>query len=271
LEASIAGIAFYVFLVQLWLAPKGFLSPRLFTDLNFVMGLVFIFLIGLLLFATLALMAPYLQTLMNYPVVTAGICLAPRGIGTMLAMLLCGRLVGKMDVRILFAIGLGASAFVLYRMSAWTPDVSESAIIGTGILQGFGIGFVFVPLSVTSFATLPVALRTEATGIFSLIRDLGSSIGISITSALLLTNTHINHAIIVAAVTPFSRALQTGAAHYYWNPGLLAGAAALDAVITRQATIIAYADDFRLMLLLSLLALPLIVLIRMPSSAAPAR
>jgi DHA2 family multidrug resistance protein len=267
-EACLAGLGFYIFLVQSSMAPKPFLSPKLFTDMNFVAGLIFIFIVGLILFATLALQAPYLQTLMNYPVTTAGIVLAPRGIGTMLAMMLAGRLVGKVDVRQLVALGFALSAYSLYEMTGWTPDISEWTIISVGFVQGVSVGFVFVPLSTVVFSTLPLSLRTEATGIYSLMRNLGSAIGISVTGALLETYTQANHASIAARITPFNRALQSGAAARFWSPETMSGAAALNQEVTRQATIIGYINDFKLMLILSILVLPFVLVIR-PAAQTP--
>jgi DHA2 family multidrug resistance protein len=261
-EFCLAALGLYVFLVQSALAPKPFISPMLFKDMNFVIGITFIFVTGVLLYATLALMAPYLQDLMNYPVVTAGVVLAPRGFGTMFAMMLAGWLVGRMGARLLIGFGFIASTYSLYEMTLWTPSVSEWAIISTGFIQGVSIGLVFVPLSTIVYATLPLEKRTEAAGVFSLSRGLGSAIGISVTGALLQTNTQINHAVIAGVVTPFNRALQTGAVSRFWNPESAFGAAALNGDITRQANIIGYIDDFKLMLILSVLALPLVMLIR---------
>jgi MFS transporter, DHA2 family, multidrug resistance protein len=261
-EACLAGLGLYVFFVQFSLVRKPFISPRLFKDMNFVIGITFMFIVAVVLYATLALMAPYLQDLMNYPVVTAGVVLAPRGAGTMSAMALAGWLVGRVSSRLLIGIGFIVSAYPLYEMTLWTPDISEWTIISIGFIQGVGVGLVFVPLSTIVFATLPQRLRTEASGVYSLIRNLGSAIGISVTGALLQSNTQINHAIIAGVMTPFNRALQTGATSRFWNPALTNGAATLNEEITRQASIIAYVDDFKLMLILSIMALPLILLIR---------
>jgi DHA2 family multidrug resistance protein len=261
-EACIAGLGLYCFAIQLSSARRPFLSPRLFTDVNFVVGITFIFIVGLILYATLALLTPYLQILMNYPVVTAGVVLAPRGAGTMLAMLVCGRLVGKVNTRLLVAIGFLATAYALYEMTSWTADVAESSVIVAGFIQGVSIGFVFVPLSAVTFATLPSELRTQATGVYSLVRNLGSAIGISVTGALLQSNTQINHALIADLVTPFNRPLLDPAVLRFWNPEHLRGAAMLNAEVTRQASTIAYIDDFKLMLVLALCSLPLVLLIR---------
>jgi DHA2 family multidrug resistance protein len=261
-EACLAGIGLYFFIVQTLLARQPFLSPRLFTDLNFVIGVIFIFVVGLILYATLALLTPYLQTLMNYPVVTAGVALAPRGAGTMFAMLVCGRLVGKVNTRLLVSIGFMATAYALYQMTFWTPDVSEWTVISIGFIQGISIGFVFVPLSTVTFATLPTELRTQATGIYSLMRNIGSAIGISVTGSLLQSNTQVNHQLIAEEVTSFNRSLSAGPVSHYWNPDTLHGAAALNMEVTRQASTIAYIDDFKLMLILALASLPLVLLIR---------
>jgi MFS transporter, DHA2 family, multidrug resistance protein len=185
IEACLAGFGFYVFLVQFSLAPRPFLSPRLFADLNFVVGIIIYSINGLIMYATLALLAPYLQTLMNYPVVTAGIVLAPRGVGIMLAALVCGRLLGKVGARVLLSLGLMVGVYVLYEMTFWTPDISEWTIVSVGIGQGFSIGFVVIPLNIIAFATLPPERRTEGTSVYALMRNLGSSIGISVTGALL--------------------------------------------------------------------------------------
>jgi DHA2 family multidrug resistance protein len=266
LEAVLAGVGFYVFLVQFALAPRPFLSPRLFKDRNFVVGITLYFTLGLIMYATLALLAPYLQTLMDYPVVTAGIVLAPRGAGLMLAALICGRLIKKISPRLLVAFGFASGAWALYEMTSWTPDVSEGTMIGVGFLQGLSIGFLTIPINIITFATLPASMRIEAAGVYSLMRNLGSAIGISVTGALLETNTQINHALIADAVTPFNRALQSGTASQMWHSGTAHATAMLNQEVTRQAQIIAYVDDFKLMLVLAIVVLPLVLLTRSPPS-----
>ena len=268
IEALLAGVGLYVFLVQFSTASKPFLSPRLFTDRNFVVGVTLYFTMGLIMYATLALLAPYLQTLMNYPVVTAGVVLAPRGAGLMLAAMVCGRIVGRISPRLLVGIGFVTGAYALYEMTFWTPEVSEWTLISVGFIQGLSLGFLTIPINIITFATVPPELRTEATGIYSLMRNLGSAIGISVTGALLQINTQINHATIAGEITPFNRALQTGAASRFWDPGSLQGAAMLNREITRQAQIIAYIDDFKLMLVLAIAVLPLLLLTRPSLSGA---
>jgi DHA2 family multidrug resistance protein len=269
LEATIAAAAFYVFLVHSFTTARPFVNPGLFRDRNFSVGMAFIFIVGLTYLASLALMTPYLQTLMGYPVVTAGIVLGPRGLGTMVCMFLVGKLVGKVDTRWLLLTGLGLTAWAMYDMTGWTPDVAQWTIVVTGFIQGAGLGFLFVPLTTSTFATLPAAMRGEGTGLYNLSRNIGSSVGISIVSALLVENTQINHADISAYVTPFNRAFDTPAIADAYSPYSAAGRAALDALVTHQATIISYIDDFKLMMILSLLAMPLVFLLRRPGQAEP--
>jgi DHA2 family multidrug resistance protein len=145
---------------------------------------------------------------------------------------------------------------------SWTPDVAEWTLINVGFIQGVSIGFLAIPINIIAFATMPSETRIEATGVYSLIRNLGSAIGISITGALLQTNTQVNHEIIAADVNPFNRALQAGSALRFWDPASLHGVALLNREVTRQAQIIAYVDDFKFMLVLAIIVLPLILLTR---------
>ena len=261
-EACIAGLCFYIFLVQFFLAPRPFLSPKLFVDRNFTVGALLYAIMGLIMYASLALLAPYLQTLMDYPVLTAGVVLAPRGAGLMVAALICGRVIGRVNARLLVGAGFMIGAYALYQMTLWTPDIAQSSVITTGFIQGLSIGFLAIPINIIAFATLPAAIRTEATSIYSLMRNLGSAVGISITGALLQTNTQVNHAILAADVNPFNRALQAGAAARFWNPESIHGAVMLNEEVTRQAAIIAYIDDFKLMLVLAIVVTPLLLLTR---------
>ncbi|ODA68099.1 Multidrug export protein EmrB [Methyloligella halotolerans] len=253
--------AFYVFLVHIFTTDNPFVDPKLFLDRNFTIGMVFIFIIGITYLASLALLTPYLQTLMGYPVTTAGIVMGPRGLGTMATMLIVGRLMGKVDTRALLVIGLVITAWAMWDMTGWTPEVSQWNIAVTGFIQGAGLGFLFVPLTTVAFQTLPAKMRGGATGLYNLSRNIGSSVGISIVSALLVENTQVNHANIASYVTPFNRAFESGAGRLL-DPTSGASRALLDQEITRQATIIAYSDDFYLMMVMSLLAIGLVFLLK---------
>jgi MFS transporter, DHA2 family, multidrug resistance protein len=169
---------------------------------------------------------------------------------------------GRVGPRLLVAFGFMLGAYVLYQMMQWTPNVSEWSVIGAGFTQGVSVGFLTIPINLLTFATLPAAIRTEGTSVYSLMRNLGSALGISVTGALLETNTQVNHALIAADVNPFNRALETGGAARLWNPETARGLGLLNAEVTRQAQIIAYVDDFKLMFVLAIIVLPLVALTR---------
>src|SRR6202021_890441 len=154
---------------------------------------LFIFIVGITYLASMACLTPYLQTLMGYPVVTAGLVMGPRGMGTMLCMFLVGRLIGRVDTRWLLTLGLGLTAGGMYASAGWTPDFSQWTIVSVGFVQGMGLGFLFVPLTTMAFSTLPAAMRGEGTGLYNLSRNIGSSVGISVVTALISENTQINH------------------------------------------------------------------------------
>jgi DHA2 family multidrug resistance protein len=266
-EAAISGLALYLFLVHTFTTDRPFIAPRLFRDRNYTTGLVFIFVVGIILLATLALMTPFLQNLMGYPVLTAGLVMAPRGVGTMLAMMVVGRLINRIDARLLIATGLLLTALSLWEMTGFTTDVSQATIVRTGFVQGLGLGFIFVPLTTVTFATLTPELRTQGTAIYSLMRNIGSSIGISVVIWFLGRNTSVMHASLVEHVTPYDFEVRQMSA--MWDMATASGRAALDAEITRQATMIGYITDFHLMMLVALCALPLVLLLRRSSQSAP--
>jgi DHA2 family multidrug resistance protein len=266
IEAIIAASAFYLFIVHTFTAKKPFVRPALFRDRNFAAGVLFISIVGLTYYASMALQPPYLQELMGYPVVTAGLVMGPRGVGTMASMLIVGRLIGRADTRILLVIGLALTAWSFNEMTGWTPDVSQASIIGVTMVQGAGLGFLFVPLSAATLSTLPLAERTEGAGFFSLSRNIGSSVGISIVNSLLVQNTQANHAAIAPHVSAVNRAFDNPAIAQFWNPLTAAGRAALDAVVTRQAQVIAYIDDYKFLMIATLAVIPLLLVFKRPPS-----
>ncbi len=260
-ECVLAGLFFYVFLVHTFTTDQPFISPRLLKDRNFAVSLLFMAVVGVVLFATLALMPPFLQTLLGYPVFTVGLLLAPRGLGTMVAMLFVGRILSRVDARIPLAFGLILAVYSLVWMEDFNLDVPTWDIVASGLMQGFGIGFVWVSLTTVAFSTLPPTMRNEAAGVFNLMRNIGASVGISSMTALLTENTQRAHASLAAQVTPFTPLLQNPAIHRFWNPDTAAGLARLNAEVTRQASMIAYLDDFKAIMILTLILLPLVLLI----------
>jgi DHA2 family multidrug resistance protein len=260
IEATIAGTALYFFVVHMLTTVKPpFVSPSLFKDRNFLTGNVFIFIVGAVLFATLALLPPLLQDLLNYPVLTTGLVTAPRGLGTFCSMFIVGRLMGRIDTRVIIACGFALTAFSSWQMAGFDLQMDSSIVIWSGLAQGLGTGFVYVPLAAVTFATLSPALRNEGTAIFSLTRNLGSSIGISIVETLLTRNTQILHSTLAEHVNRFSPVLRDRLAE---GSASAQNLAALNTTVTRQAAMMAYNNDFKLMMVLSLASIPLVLLLR---------
>ncbi|MGH7073262.1 MAG: DHA2 family efflux MFS transporter permease subunit [Stellaceae bacterium] len=251
IEATLAALGFYFFIFRMITARRPFLRPALFKDRNFVTGNIFIFIVGVILFATLVLIPPIFQTLMNYPVMTTGIVMAPRGIGTMLSMVLVGRVTGKISPRILIGFGFLMSAVSQWQMmTEFDLQMDAWPVIISGFTQGLGVGFAYVSLTAAAFNTLPPQLRAEGTAFFNLMRNIGSSIGISAVQALLTENTQVVHATLAKHISPFNHLLYNFDLHSTRTLEMLNGE------ITRQAAMVAYLDDFKAMLILSLAVIP---------------
>lgn len=268
IEGLIAALALYLFIVHSLTKRNPFIPLQIFADRNVVLGLSLITVVGVILFSTMALMPPFLESLKGYPVVTTGMVLAPRGTGTMVAMFLVGRLINRVDPRYIMSLGMAITAFSLWRMTTFNLDVSATTIIVTGIVQGFGIGLVFVPLAAATFSTLNPALRTEAASLFSLLRNVGASIGISITQNLAIIYTQINHAVLSENVNQLRPLLRPDHAPLGWSLSSPQSLAMANLAVTREAATIAYLNDFRFMMYLTLAALPLLFLLKQNTTAA---
>lgn len=270
-EAVLCVLALYLFTVHIFTHEHPFIEPGLLRDRNFSLGLVFIFVVGIILLATMALLPPFLQGLMGYPIIDIGLLLAPRGLGTMAAMMVVGRLSGKVDPRALILLGLGLISLSLWRMSLFSLDTRGPDIVGTGIIQGMGLGLIFVPLSTLSFSTLAPRYRNEATSLYSLMRNIGSSIGISIVISYLAQRVQINHAAYADYIDPsrlpLQQAVESGAIDLASPQGL----ARVNQLLNQQATTLAYLQDFRLMMWITLAAIPLLLLLRQPAKSQPSR
>ncbi|HEY3808556.1 MAG TPA: DHA2 family efflux MFS transporter permease subunit [Steroidobacteraceae bacterium] len=262
IEASIAALAFYLFVTHTLTARHPFIRLALYKDRNFLTGNILIFVVGIVLFATLALLPPLLQGLMGYSVFQAGLVMVPRGAGTLLAMLFIGRLVGRIDVRAIIGAGLLLTAFSMWQMTQLSMQFDMSSIVWPGAIQGLGIGIVYVPMAALTFATLGPTLRNEGTALFNLVRNVGSSIGISAVQGLMVRNTQVVHASLAQHLSKYG-----GAHHAFGGYVGTQAIAALNRGVTQQAAMIAYLDDFQLMLILTLLSLPLLLLVRNPRTA----
>src|SRR5271165_774389 len=203
-ECVLGGLGVYLFVVHMLTAAHPMIRPGIFRDRNFSAGLAMMFAMGTILVSSSALMAPWLQNLANYPVATAGLVMAPRGIGTLAAMMVGGRYANRVDPRLLMGAGIVMLCWSMWVMTGWTPDVSEGVVALVIVIQGAGLGLVFVPLQVVAFATLAGGLRTDGASLFSLFRNIGAAVGVSVTSGLLAHNAQALHAEIGAYANPFN-------------------------------------------------------------------
>jgi DHA2 family multidrug resistance protein len=270
-EAVVSATGFYFFFAHSLTTASPFVRFELFRDRNFVAGCIFMVVIGVVLFGTMALVTPFMQNVVGYPILTAGMLLASRGIGTLIAMLLVGRLLKVIEARYLVLVGLTLASFTLYQMVGFTDQTSARAIVQASVIQGFGIGLVFVPLSTVAFVTLPQTLRTEGSAILTLVRNIGSSVGISMVIAQLTNTTIRMHAHLAEFVTPFNHALQAPTVASILDTGSASGRAMLDALVTQQAAIIAYANDFKLLMYLTIATIPLVFFIGSSRTPRPQR
>ena len=263
IEAIVAALCLYLFIVHTVTAgERSFLNRALLKDSNCIAGTLLMFLIGIPLYGTMTLLPTMMQSLMNYPVITAGFVTAPRGIGTMLGMFIVTRLVGRVDVRLIIFTGMALSALALWQMTGFSLQMGMWPFITTGLLQGFGLGFVFTQLSVATFSTLPRSVLTQGSAIFSLMRNIGGSVGISIVEALFTENTQIVHSQLAEHVRPDNPLAQAPYLAAPYSLTNLQGIAALNHEITRQAQMISYIDDFHLMMIVIVVALPFLLLLR---------
>ena len=270
--AVLAGLGFYLFMVHMFTAEKPLIPRGVFKDRNYVASMAMMFCTGCILMASSALLAPFLQKLSGYPPSEAGMMLAPRGAGTMVAMVIASRLGGRyVDQRKLMAFGLLGLGLTLHSMTTWTPDMPSSLITTTLVIQGFCMGFIFNPMTVVAFATLPPQFRADAAALQNLSRNTGAAIGIAVTSFMLARNTQTAHADLAANITPFPRfTIGSEAAHRLLDPATTKGAGLLDSIITREATIVAFANDYQMLSFMVIPPLLLLFLMRRPPRVAPA-
>jgi DHA2 family multidrug resistance protein len=269
IEAVLAAIGLWTFMAHTLTAEHPFFDRGLARDRNFVTASVFGFFVGVLLFSTMALLPPMMQVLMGYPVLTSGLVTMPRGLGSFAAMFIVGRLVGRIDTRLILFVGLSLNAIALWQMSHFDLSMTSGPFVVSGIIQGLGIGLIFVPLSTLAFATLPQALRPEGSAVYTLIRNLGASVGISIMQALVVANTQTMHASIAAKAIPTDPMVRYAMPPMF-DLNTQGGLSALNGEITRQATMVAYIDDFKLMLFITIACMPMLLLMRGPGRSGAA-
>jgi DHA2 family multidrug resistance protein len=261
IEMAMMAFGLYMFVVHSATTKRPFFDRRLFRDRSFLLSTAIITLIMLVYYGSMALTPQMLQEELNYPVLTSGLIMAPRGFGTIAAILLVGRISKHVAPRVLIGFGLVISAVSLYLMSGWSLDVSAKDIISVGLLQGAGVGFINVPLTTMAFSTLDGDLRTEASGFYNLMRNIGSAAGISITSAILVRSTQINHGYLSEYMTPFR--------HMDGIPAVngVKGLEMLNDSLTQQAMMVGYINVFMILAVLCMLIIPVLIFLKAPKTA----
>jgi DHA2 family multidrug resistance protein len=267
IEGSIAGVALYLFIVHMFTAKKPFIPVIIFKDRNFISGLILMFVMGLVLLASSALLSPYLQNLAGRSVTQTGFLMVPRGFGVMFAMMFAGRLTMKMDPRLLMTAGAALLCWSMWEMTGWTPGIGVGAISWVTFVQGMGMGLVFVPMNMVAFATLSPQLRTDGAGLSNLMRNIGSAVGVSVTTTVLATSIQTIHAQLAGNASVFNRALGVNGPSMMMNPQIPFGLANLNSLIEYRSQVQAYANDFLFMFLISLPVFVVIWLMKRPSFA----
>src|SRR4051812_12807937 len=260
-EFIVSAVGFYYFFAHSFTTAKPFIQFAIFRDRNFIGGCVFMAVMGLVLFSTMALASPYLQNVIGYPIITAGLLLASRGCGTFVAMMLVGRMMRYLEARTLIISGLALMSGSLFFMTGWTDQTGVPEIVIISIIQGFGLGLVFVPLSTVAFLTLPNHLRTDGTSMLTLLRNVASSIGISVVIAQLTEGSRRVYAVLSQHINPFNHALQMPDVRSMIDLGSDTGRAIADAMVAMQSQIIAFSLDYQLVMIVTACAIPLAVMI----------
>jgi len=270
IEATVSGVGFYLFAVHTVTTDEStFLNRDLLKSANFLAGTLLMFCGGLIMTGTLALVPTMLQNLMNYSALTTGLVTMPRGIGSMVAMFLVAPLITRVDNRLIILFGLLMTSAAMWQMSQFSLQMGMASVVISGLMQGFGLGCTQVPLNIIALSTLPRHIMTQGTAIRSLMRNLGGSTGISILVATLAQNTQTVHSRLVEGLRPDNPLAQ---APYLAAPFSLttpSGMAALNAEVTRQAAMVAYIDDFKLMMLIALASISLLLLLRQARRRPP--
>jgi DHA2 family multidrug resistance protein len=262
LYAGLCAAALYVFVVRNITSDRPFLNPLLLRDRNFVVGLVLIFIFGMLNFTPITLLPTLLQNVQGYPDSIIGQILSARGAGTFVGFVSMF-VFSKIDPRIPMAAGLGLQAYSGWVMAGFSADVMVSDVLWAAAIQGLGVGLLWIPLSIVTFATLPKPLVPDGTAIFHLLRNIGSSVFISLSVALVIRETNRSYAELLPNLSPFNEVLRLPDAPKMWQLEEATDIVAMNSEIIRQATMLGYLDAFILFALAAAIALPLIALVRL--------
>lgn len=264
IEAAIFVGFLYLFIVHILTARQPFLDPRIFLNRNLSIALLLTTLHGVILVGLTGLLPPFLQNLMGIPVLTVGLILAPRGVTTAITATLSGRLLAKFDPRPVILVGMSLLALSMWMLARFTPETSVLYFVIVVAIQGTGFGMFFVPVNTIAFGTLPAHYRGDATAFMSLLRKIGSSVGVSILVGQFIRQAQTNHAVLSQNVTHFSETLRHQPLPDPWSLSNVPGLAALDKEIIRQSEFMAYLHDFEWLALFIVILMPLVLFMQDP-------
>lgn len=267
--AAVTGIALFVW--RSFTAENPLVDLRVFHDRSFASGTTLMFLLGFGLFGSFTMLPLYAQSILGYTATWAGLVISPGGLAALFAMAFVANLIGKIDTRILVLIGALLNAWALWLLQSVDLEVGFRYLMFSRMVQGFGLGFLFVPISAAAFSHLPPEKLGQATGLFNLLRNEGGSVGIALSATVLARHAQVHHARLAEFVSTFSIATQTRLAEtgrglavasgldpesaHSLSVGLVAGA------LQRQAVVKAYVDVFWMLTFAFVFFLPFIFML----------
>jgi DHA2 family multidrug resistance protein len=265
-EAAVAASAAWIFVVHMVGSRTRLFEPEMLKDRNYLTALFFTTLQAVLTIGGAALLPAMLQQLFGYSAMSAGLLMVPRGIGIFISMILVGRLLRFIDLRLFLFVGMSMVCVSLYQMTQFSLEMDKGPVVVSGLVQGLGLGLCIVPNNLLAFESIRPALRTDAAALYMVIRGLGGSVGVSSVTTILATQAQVSHSDLAANVTGSSVQGYDGSILTVAGQFLDQAVAMLDMEINRQALMIAYLDDYRFMMLGTICSLPLLLLIRRPSA-----
>ena len=269
IECAVAVACLWMFVIHMITARAPLFNRQMLADRNLVTAMGFMIVIGVVMFASMALLPPMLQNLFGWPVIDTGVVLAVRGVGILISMWFAGQMLGKIDARWMVGSGLLIASYSLWQMSHWSLEMGMGPVIVSGVIQGLGMGLIFIPLNTMAFATIPPQYRTDGSSILNLLRSIGASVGISTVTTLLGVNIQTSHQDLAAHVTNSSVSLLDPSTADRFGIAGDTALAMVNAEINRQAAMVAYIDDFWLMMWVTLASVPLVLLLRPPKPGGP--
>ena len=264
LLSLVAAAAVWVFVVNSLTSRIPFVDPVIFHDRNYVYGIVLRILFGIVLFSSLVLVPPFLQSQGGYPLIDSGIIMASRGAGAMVSAMFVGHLLKIIDPRKVIIFGMMLCAFTMWQFSNFTQDIDLTAVLINNFAQGIALSCFIIPVNTVAFSSMRPEYRDVGTAFYSLLNNIGRSLGIALFASYLARSTQANHAILSALITPFNDGLRHVGVPGVWNITSPAGLQALNRMVTQQAELIAYIIDFRLLAAIILFCIPVVFLIRNP-------